>query len=104
MNVTLYGPYGWWSPHFETELELIELHLEKGDAVTYIICDAALCFCEINPQHDYLQCIGCFGRARQGSKRLGRPVRVVRLSQLIFQARREMAALRQLPKTYRPFE
>lgn len=104
MNITLYGPYGWWSPHFETELELMELHLEKGDAVTYITCDAALCFCEINPKHDYLQCIGCFGRAREGIKRLSRSVKVVRLSELIFQARREMAALQKLPKTFSSFD
>jgi hypothetical protein len=44
MNVTFYAPYAAWAPHFETELELMEMHLEQGDDVTVITCDAALSY------------------------------------------------------------
>jgi hypothetical protein len=103
MNVTIYAPYGWWSPHFETELELAELHLEKWDDVSLITCDAALCFCEVNPQHAYQQCRLCFGRAREGFKRLSSPVTVVKLSELIVHARESMALLQKLPNRYGSF-
>jgi hypothetical protein len=104
MNVTIYGPYGWWSPHFETELELAERHLEKYDEVTVITCDAALRFCEVNPEHTYEQCRLCYGRAREGLKHLSGPVRVFKLSDLMVQAKDSMALLRKLPKSYRSFD
>ena len=81
----------------------MELHLEQGDGVTFIICDAALGCCEINPKHDFAQCVQCFGRAREGIKRLSRPVRVLRLSELIVQAKEAMTALQVLPKSYGSF-
>jgi hypothetical protein len=103
MNVTIYAPYGWWSPHFETELEFAELHLEKWDDVTFITCDAALRFCEVNPQHTYEQCRLCFGRAREGLKHLSSPVRVFKLSDLIVQAKDSIALLQKLPKSFSSF-
>jgi hypothetical protein len=103
MNVTIYAPYGWWSPHFETELELAERHFEKYDHVTIITCDAALRYCEVNPEHAYEQCRLCYGRAREGLKHLSNPARVFKLSDLIVQAKRSMALLRKLPKSYHSF-
>ncbi len=104
MNVTIYAPYGWWSPHFETELELAERHLEKSDEVTFITCDAALHFCEVNPEHAYEQCRLCYGRAREGLKHLSSPVQAFKLSDLIVQAKESMALLHKLPKSYHSFD
>jgi Capsule polysaccharide biosynthesis protein len=103
MNVTFYAPYAFWSPHFETDLELMELHLEQGDEVTFISCDAALSFCEVNEKHDFSVCAQCIGRALEGLRRLSRPVRVLKLSELIIQAKHTMKGLEKLPRRYRSF-
>jgi Capsule polysaccharide biosynthesis protein len=103
MNVTVYAPYAAWSPHFETELELMELHLGMGDAVTFITCDAALRFCEANEKHDFSVCAYCVGRAQEGVTRLSRPVRVLRLSELILEAKKSMKGLQPLLHDYSSF-
>jgi hypothetical protein len=100
MKVTFYAPYAAWSPHFETDLELMELHLERGDDVTAITCDAALRYCEANQERQFSTCARCIGRAREGFKRLSRPIKVLKLSELILQAKTPLKALRQLPLTF----
>jgi hypothetical protein len=90
MNVTIFGPYADWSPHFETELELAELHLQKGDTVSFITCDAGLNACEPNHHHNYAVCVRCMGRARAGLKLLDERVRVIPLSSLILPIRSEL--------------
>src|SRR5258708_19770929 len=100
MNVTIYAPYGWWSPHFETELELAERHLEKSDEVTFITCDAALHFCEVNPEHAYEQCRLCYGRAREGLKHLSSPVQPFNLSHLILPPNLSIALFPKFPTNY----
>src|ERR1700745_2187234 len=104
MNVTFFSPYPAWAPHFETDLELIELHLGKGDAVTVITCDAALSYCEANQERDFSNCARCIGRARQGFRHLSGPVKVLKLSDLILEAKNAMEALWQLPRTYESFD
>jgi hypothetical protein len=104
MNVTFFAPYASWSPHFETELELMQLHLDSGDDVTMITCDAALNYCEANQEREFSNCAHCVGRAREGLKRLSRPVTVVKLSDLVLQAKAAMKALWRLPRTYESFD
>jgi hypothetical protein len=103
MHVTIYAPYAAWSPHFDTELELMELHLGNGDQVTFITCDAALRFCEANEKHDFSVCAYCVGRAREGVSRLSGPVRVLPLSKLILEAKNRMKALPDLLREYGSF-
>jgi hypothetical protein len=104
MNVTIFAPYAAWSPHFETELELAQLHLDGSDQVTMITCDAALTYCEANQEREFTNCAHCVGRAQEGLKRLSGPVRVIKLSELILQAKPAMKALKRLPRTYENFE
>jgi hypothetical protein len=104
MNVTFFAPYAAWSPHFETELELIQRHLDSGDDVTVITCDAALTYCEANQEREFSNCAHCVGRAREGLKRLSRPVSVVKLTELVLHAKAAMKALWRLPRTYENFE
>jgi hypothetical protein len=83
MNITIFAPYAEWSPHFETELELAELHLQKGDTVSFITCDAALTSCEPNHHHNYAICIKCMGRAKAGLTLLEERAHIIPLSSLI---------------------
>jgi hypothetical protein len=104
MKVTFFAPYAAWSPHFETELELMQLHLDSGDDVTVITCDAALSYCEANQEQEFSTCAYCVGRAREGLKRLSRPVTAVKLSELVLQEKAAMKALWRLPRTYQTFQ
>lgn len=104
MNVTFYAPYAAWAPHFETELELMEMHLEQGDDVTVITCDAALSYCEANQERDFSNCARCVGRAREGLKHLRSPVKVLKLSELILKAKTAMEPLWRLDRTYQSFD
>jgi hypothetical protein len=100
MKVTFYAPYAAWSPHFETDLELTEQHLERGDDVTMITCDAALRYCEANQERQFSTCARCMGRAQEGLKRLSRPIKVLKLSELMLDAKTPLKALWQLPRTF----
>ena len=51
MRVVVFGPYGLWNPHFETDMELAERHLLAGDEVVWFGCDADLETCEPNQHH-----------------------------------------------------
>jgi hypothetical protein len=45
--------------HFATDLELIQRHLDAGDEVTALSCDAQLLACDINTYHEPGQCFLC---------------------------------------------
>jgi hypothetical protein len=67
----LFNPIYPASPHFETELELMRLHLEKGDAVHALLCDGALPACLFNPAHRPSVCALCRHITQKGLALLG---------------------------------
>ena len=56
------------TPHFETELELIQNHLFKGDEVVVMICKGNLKTCFYNPKHNSGLCILCKSAIARGLK------------------------------------
>jgi hypothetical protein len=77
MNIALFAPYARYvSPHFETELEIIENHLDSGDQVTVLGCNGELDACDVNANHASMICAECRSRRRSGLRLLSRPVRV----------------------------
>lgn len=75
------------SPHFETQLELMDKHAEAGDAITFIYCDGdGVCHCDVNQFHRRLTCWMCRGKRRCGLRALGREVVLVNLRELVEQA------------------
>lgn len=69
-----------WSPHFETELELMANHLDQGDEVYVVVCRGELPACFTNPCHKKIACLVCYSKLRQGLSILGRKVTLVRYS------------------------
>ncbi len=55
-----------WVPHFETDLELMEIHLKKGDEVVWFDCNENLPFCQPNPLHRKKLCKSCIKRKNKG--------------------------------------
>ena len=66
MNVLIVSPYALCTPHFETELEIAQRHLDAGDSVTFLCCDSDLPICEFNYLHDLHWCKVCIRMRRAG--------------------------------------
>ena len=84
MRVVVVAPYALYTPHFETDLEIAQSHLDAGDQVTIIVCDGLLRSCDVNRHHRVTQCARCIGRRRRGLSVLSphARLRVVALSSL----------------------
>lgn len=59
MNILFCTPINIYSTLLETELELMQRHLDAGDEVHLLLCRADLPVCEINERHSKLQCLYC---------------------------------------------
>lgn len=53
-------------PHSETDLELMQEHLLRGDTVHALVCRAELPTCDVNPEHSVRGCLTCIGGRRRG--------------------------------------
>jgi len=70
------------APHFETELELASKAMQDGHEVFFVICDADLKTCFINPDHKMSICYACQSKVKNGLNMLAVPnSNVFRLSQ-----------------------
>lgn len=75
-RVLVYAPLAYSTPHFETDLEIAQRHLDLGDDVELVLCDGALPSCQLNPAHESKRCLHCVSRNLQGAAQLSRPVKV----------------------------
>lgn len=74
MKIAFYEPYAFNIPHFERCLELIQVHLDKGDTPIYIGCDGNLSSCDINQYHYNAICSACVKRRKIGLNLLSEPI------------------------------
>ncbi|CAN6134402.1 hypothetical protein MCEKH37_01191 [Methylophilaceae bacterium] len=65
-TLVTFSPFALWSPHFETELEIIQIHLDRGGDVLMLSCNGKLKICEPNPEHDFKVCAMCKSRFNSG--------------------------------------
>lgn len=59
-----------WTPHYETELELIQRHLDKGDNIIQAVCNAQLPTCDVNLRRTSYLCSLCITRRLKGKSLL----------------------------------
>lgn len=69
-KVACYIPY-FWSPHLETDLDLMYTHARQGDDVTVFVCAGELPNCFSNVEHSDDICRQCVGRRRTGINGIG---------------------------------
>jgi hypothetical protein len=69
----------WWSPHKETDLELIQESINSGNEVIVIGCSGVLDACLINPKHNWMDCLRCVGTRNTGLSYLNGSYRYVHL-------------------------
>lgn len=58
-TIFVYSTHLNYTPHVETELELMQLHLDEGDKVYRFICNGHLSVCDMNQNHEMLYCLKC---------------------------------------------
>lgn len=61
-----FAPFAIWSPHFETDLEIVQDHLDAGGRALVLSCEGQLRTCEPNPAHRAIICALCRRRFRKG--------------------------------------
>jgi hypothetical protein len=94
MRVLIAVPWARYTPHFETDLEIIQRHLDDGDEVHVIGCDAELPACDRNPEHLLYRCAFCRGKRRRGLSLLDGRIVPEQLFRLTDKDHREIAAVR----------
>lgn len=94
MNIMFFSTHVIWPSHYETELELIQNHLNAGDKVMHAVCNAQLATCDLNLHHDIFRCAFCVTKRHRGSKLLTEPVECVPLLRLTPEIEKEMNSLK----------
>lgn len=74
MKVAIISPLATVAPHFETELEIAQRHIDAGDQVEMLACNGGLPCCDFNETHATSRCDSCIGRRQAGLKLLDRRV------------------------------
>ncbi|MFC1701437.1 hypothetical protein ACFL1J_01635 [Pseudomonadota bacterium] len=76
MHVLIASIYCINTPHFETELEIVQSHLDQGDQVTLLACNASFLSCDVNTEHRPDICLRCIGRRKSGLRSLSKQISV----------------------------
>ncbi len=76
MKILIVSPYALYNPHFDTELEIAENHLQKNDSVTIVGCNSHLQACDANANHNLHNCLVCISRRTEGIKLLSKEIDV----------------------------
>lgn len=74
MKIAIISPYATVVPHFETELEIAQIHLDQGDQVEFLNCLGGLANCDFNMEKSLQRCRDCIGRREMGLQLLEPPV------------------------------
>lgn len=93
MKIAIIAPYKRVAPHFETELEIAQRHLDEGDEVEYVSCVGHLTNCDFNSSHDKTSCDECVGRQQAGLKKLDQKISVKRLEPIRSVERHSLPAI-----------
>ncbi|MEX1189847.1 MAG: hypothetical protein WED33_11360 [Bacteroidia bacterium] len=68
MKIAIFTSHILLASHYETELEIILNHQEKGDTVTQLVCNKDLPSCDNNPYHHAEACERCVSKRFNGYK------------------------------------
>ncbi|HTW92748.1 MAG TPA: hypothetical protein VMH22_13735 [bacterium] len=91
MRVAVFSTHVLWTPHYETELDIMQEHLDAGDHVTHVVCDRGLSTCDLIVSHnvrrgldpllpDRDRCDACVRRRNNGARLLKGRVRRERIA------------------------
>jgi len=76
MNIAIFNSHTLLASHYETELEIIINHQEKGDKVVQLVCNKELPACDTNPYYQPEACERCVSKRKMGYEVLKNPLEV----------------------------
>jgi len=94
MKIVVVTMFTHWVPHFETDLELMQNHLDRGDEVVHLCCRGDLLSCDANFYHDREGCRYCTARRAVGLGLLTGKVRTESFFRLTAEQKRELRHVR----------
>lgn len=95
MNIMFFPTHVHWTPHYETELELIQNHLNEGDDIIQAVCDGQLPTCDLNLDHNKFVCALCITKRQTGKKLLTKKINnVPLLMKLTSENKKEISLLK----------
>ena len=62
MKILLYNFGDYFAPHLETQADLIQQHLDRGDDVIKLVCNSQMPICRVNTEHRLMHCSLCLAR------------------------------------------
>jgi hypothetical protein len=97
MNIAIFNSHTLLASHYETELEIIHDHQEKGDHVVQLICESDLPACDINPFFHPEACERCISKRKNGYPSLIKQPEIIRFFKL---TEADKVRIQQTPKVY----
>jgi hypothetical protein len=91
MKVFFFSTHTLWPHHAETELEIMQDHLNNGDEIFRFICKGELPVCDTNIDHRFHACLRCVDKQEFGQKILKGSERILTFP-LVRQSHFELAA------------
>ena len=76
MKIVIFSPLATVAPHYETELEIIQRHLDDGDQVEMVACTGRLANCDFNHDRVQSKCNDCLGRRTHGLQLLDQRIKL----------------------------
>lgn len=101
MKIMVVTAHTRWTPHWETELEIMQRHLDDGDEVIHLHCGGELMACDDNAYHHGKICDACTARRIAGLDTLTQ--RVISRP-FLFLTARDREELRTMRKTWSSLE
>ena len=97
MNIAIFNSHTLLASHYETELEIIYNHQEKGDHVVQLICERDLPACDINPFFHPEACERCISKRKNGYTSLPKTPELKRFFHL---TETDKLRIKQTPKVF----
>lgn len=85
------------TPHYETDLEIAQRHLDRGDDVHFLICQSSIPTCDYVLHHSAKSCLRCIERREDG---IGKLSPAPTTHQVLNLTSDDEAILRELPESF----
>lgn len=76
MNIAIFNSHTLLASHYETELEIIINHQEKGDKIVQLVCNKELPACDTNPFFQPEACERCVSKRNSGYSLINKDITV----------------------------
>lgn len=76
MNIVIFNSHTLLASHYETEIEIILNHQEKGDKIVQLVCNKELPACDTNPYFHPEACEKCVSKRKMGYSLINKNIEI----------------------------